>query len=181
MRHARPLVLAIIAAFAAGEASAFDRASVVSGAGLSGYASVYVAPVKVSLEPGGRPVSQRDAQAKAADLREEIVGAFERSHAIKSSPGPDVLTIAPTLTKLIANMPTAADYAENPSLSPRSVYAGGAGFEATLSSPAGELGSVADDYVGLLDTVSPPVTTWRDADRAFSSWARRLQDFVEEN
>lgn len=164
-----------------GAALAFDRASVVSGARLSNYQSVYVAPVRVSLERSDRPVSPRDAQIKAADLREEIIDAFQRSHAIKTGPGSDVLTISATLTKLVANMPTAADYSDHPSLSPHSIYAGGAGFEASLSSPAGDLALVADEYVGLLDGVAPPVTTWQDADPAFFSWARRLQSFVEEN
>lgn len=170
-----------IGGLAGSAAHAFDRASVVSGANLSGFQSVYVAPVKVSLESGERRVSARDAQAKSADFRNEIVGAFERSHAIASAPGPDVLTVAATLTRLAANRPTAADYSENPSLSPHSFYAGGAGFEAAFSSGRGELAFVADDYAGFLDETASTAPLWRDADRAFSSWARRLQDFVEEN
>lgn len=168
-------------ALAGGSATAFDRASVISGAKLAGYTSVYVAPVKVSLDSTERPVAPKDASAKAADLRRDIIGAFEASHAVTSGPGPDVLTISATLTRLTANMPTLADYAETPGLSPRSIYAGGAAFEATLSSSAGELAFVADDYRGLIDSRRPPVAIWEDADRAFASWARRLQDFVEEN
>ncbi len=183
MQHRISCVVVALAALAAtqGDALAFDRASVVTGAKLSSYNSVYVAPVKVSLGSSKRSVSARDAQAKAADLREEIVDAFVRSHTIKAGPGPEVLTISATLTKLVADMPTAADYQDDPALSPDSVYAGSAGFEAALSSSAGDLASVADDYDGLLDRFAPPVATWQDADRAFSSWARRLQDFVEEN
>lgn len=170
-----------IVAVCGGAAAAFDRASVVSGANLSKYPSVYVAPVKVSLDQSERKVTARDASAKAADLRNDIVGAFERSHTITTGPGPDVLTVSATLTRLVANMPTLADYEDNPSLSSHSIYAGGAAFEATLSSPSGELASVSDRYDGQLDDRRPPVAIWEDADRAFNSWARRLQDFVEEN
>lgn len=170
-----------ISMIAADAASAFDRASVVSGANLAGHRSVYVAPVKLSLEQDSRPVAAKDAAAKAAEFRRGIIDAFESSHSIASAPGADVLTISATLTRLSANMPTLADYADKPGLSPQSIYAGGAAFEATLSSEAGELASVADDYRGVIDSRRLPVAIWEDADRAFSSWARRLEDFVEEN
>jgi hypothetical protein len=184
MRRIKAIVSAAVFGFgvcAANTAAAFDRASVISGANLTNYASVYVAPVKVSLDSGERPVAPKDASAKASDLRRDIIEAFEPSHAVASAPGPEVLTISATLTRLTANLPTMADYAAAPGLSPRSIYSGGAAFEARLSSASGELAFVADDYRGLIDDRRPPVAVWEDADRAFASWARRLQDFVEEN
>lgn len=178
----RAYVIAFVAALIAssGRAADFDRASVEPGADLSAYSVVEIAPVKIALA-GARPVAPQDAAAKAADLERALRTALaEKGGGGAATPGIGVLTVEATLTRLVANRPTVADIAARPELSHQSVYAGGAAFRAQLIENGRVLATIEDDYKVQFDADSPPVATWRDADRAFSYWARSLADFLRE-
>ena len=184
--HALAATFAAALAVTPAIAGGFDSESVTGD--LSAYTSVYVAPVSLALENVGgrypatgfreRPVSEADAARKAADLHGALVSILTRDFAAAQGPGPGVLTVAATLTKLSSSRPTQGDYAAHPGLSFSSVYAGGAAVTIDFREDERALGSVADDYDTSLGDGRPRVGIWDDADRAFSSWARRLPEFI---
>ncbi|MEQ8177147.1 MAG: DUF3313 family protein [Amphiplicatus sp.] len=183
MRACAAVAAFIGAAAAMSPAAAFDRENVIGGKQLSSFASVYIAPVALSLEQGRdeRPVREKDAARRASDFHDDLVDEFSGAFEIADAPGAGVLTIEATLTKLVATRPTLADFSEQPGLGFESVYAGGAAFSATLSEDGETLAEVGDRHTSSLGDGSPKIATWQDADRAFSQWARQLVDFVEKN
>ncbi len=176
--------------FCAGAASAggFDSETVTQDANLADFKSVYVAPVELDLKADGggygssreRPVSADDAAKKAADFHADLVRAFD-DFSRASAPGAGVLTIAATLTELKSSRPTMADYDRNAGLSASSIYAGGASVEFDFSEAGAVLAEVSDEYETSLSDGRSRIGLWDDADRAFSSWARRVADFVREH
>lgn len=187
--HRAGAALALSLAFAA-PVSAFDSKSISSSAKLSSFESVYIAPVGIALEEprpsprslsGERPVSEKDAALKAEDFHEDLVDEFGDAFTLASGPGAGVLTIEATLTRLEASRPTIADLREQPGLSMESRYAGGASVAVAFSENGAPLGEVSDSYTETLDNHRFQAGVWEDTDRAFSSWARRLVDFVQKN
>lgn len=179
----RACFIAFVAALVAsrGLAAEFDRESVEPGADLSTYSVVEVAPVKIALA-GARAVAPQDATAKSADLERALRTALaDKGGSGATTPGIGVLTVEATLTRLVANRPTIADIATRPELSHHSVYAGGGAFRVEISENGRLLATIEDDYRVPFDADAPPVATWRDADRAFSYWARSLADFLREH
>jgi hypothetical protein len=187
MRIAALLSLALVAT----PALAFDAQQVLQPAALAGVQQVYVAPAVLALpEPAGRferrrgygvrPVTANDAQVKADDLTAALRRGFDRDFTVVDAPGPGVLVVEPTLTRLEATRPTMADYHEEPGLSFESVYAGGAGFSVRLARDGRDVALIQDRYVGSFSDGSPRIGIWQDTDRAFSMWARQLPAFVEQ-
>lgn len=185
-------VFAAAVAFAgAAFAGPFDSENLVTDRQLSTYESVYIAPVKVNLDHhvvrydrsgyGDRPVDPDDANQKAADFYNELVDAFSESYSLASAPGPGVLTLEATLTKLQSSRPTPADYDREPSLSFQSVYAGGGSMTAVFSEDGEVLAEIADQFDSYLSDGRVRAAVWHDADRAFSQWARKLAKFTQNN
>lgn len=187
MRIAALLSLTLIAT----PALAFDETQLLQPGALAGVQQVYVAPTALALpEPAGRferrrghgerPVTAKDAQAKADDLTAALRRGFDRNFTLVDAPGPGVLVVEPTLTRLEASRPTMADYREEPGLSFESVYAGGAGFSVRLVRDGRDVAVLQDREVGSFSDGSPRIGIWQDADRAFSMWSRQLPAFVEQ-
>lgn len=172
-------------------AGPFDSENLVTDGKLSSYESVYIAPVKVDLDLrvvrydrsgyGDRPVDADDASRKAADFYDELVDAFSESYSLASAPGPGVLTLEATLTKLQSSRPTLADYAREPSLSFHSVYAGGGSMTAVFSEDGEVLAELGDQFDSYLGDGRVRAAIWHDADRAFSQWARKLVTYTQKN
>lgn len=167
-------------------AGQFDRNSLSSERNLSQYESVYVAKVEIStnlqksvnydshkLSDRKRPISEKDLNRKANDLRQELITSISAIKPIASAPGDGVLTITPILTDLAASRPTSADLADKPSLSINSQYTGKAAATFTFSEGDREFGSVSDSYQGYFQDAQFN-STWTDVDRAFSRWARNI-------
>ncbi|MEX0643742.1 MAG: DUF3313 family protein [Parvularculaceae bacterium] len=181
--------IAAIAASGIALASPFDSASVSSGADLSAFESVYIASVGTSLSSdersfppygsGERPVSASDAAAKASDFQQKLSSAFGKSFTLASGPGPGVLTVDATLTRLQSNRPTAEDLRNTPGLSLVSEYAGAAAVRIVLSENGSTLAEVSDSYTGTLNDSRLRAGIWSTADVAFSRWASGLVSFVK--
>jgi hypothetical protein len=182
----KPLLLAF--ALVAMPALAFDQAQVMQPAALSNVQSVHVVPVALALpattrrvgarsdEP--RPVAARDAEAKAAELTTALRRGFAKDFTVVDAPGPGVLVIEATLTRLEASRPTMADYHREPGLGFESVYAGGAAVDVRLSRDGSDIAVLKDRYVGSFSDGSPRIGIWQDTDRAFSLWSRQLPTWV---
>lgn len=182
----KPLLLAL--ALIAMPALAFDQAQVMQPAALSNVQSVHIAPVALELpaatrrvgtrgdEP--RPVTARDAETKAADLTAALRRAFAKDFTVVDAPGPGVLVIEATLTRLEASRPTMADYHREPGLGFESVYAGGAAVDVRLSRDGSDIAVLKDRYVGSFSDGTPRIGVWQDADLAFSRWSRQLPSWV---
>jgi hypothetical protein len=177
--------IAVLGAAGAG-AHPFSSVALGDGAKLASYKSVHVAPVSANLPDGARygrsggerPVDPADAADKAGDLQRKLSEALGRTLALADGPGPGVLSVAATLTRLQSSRPTRADYRVQPSLDFRSVYAGGAAARFEFSEDGKALGSMTGDFDTSLADGWPRAGVWDDADRAFSSWARALPDFI---
>lgn len=178
-------------AFLASPAFAFDETQVLQPAALTGVQAVFVAPANLALPEaagrwerqrghGMRAVSPHDAQAKANDLTTALRRGFDREFTVVDGPGPGVLVVEPTLTRLVASRPTMADYREQPGLGFQSVYAGGAAVTLRLVRDGQEVAVIHDRHDGSFADGSPRIGVWQDTDRAFSMWSRQLPAFVEQ-
>jgi hypothetical protein len=182
----KPLLLAL--ALVAMPALAFDQAQVMQPAALSNVQSVHIAPVTLELPTAARrvgtrgdeprPVTARDAETKAADLTAALRRAFAKDFTVVDAPGPGVLVIEATLTRLEASRPTMADYHREPGLGFESVYAGGAAMDVRLSRDGSDVAVLKDRYVGSFGDGTPRIGVWQDTDRAFSRWSRQLPAWV---
>lgn len=182
----KPLLLAV--AMIAMPALAFDQAQVMQPAALSNVQSVHVAPVALELPAAARragargdeprPVAARDAEAKAAELTAALRRGFAKDFTVVEAPGPGVLVIEATLTRLEASRPTMADYQREPGLGFESVYAGGAAVDVRLSRDGSDIAVLKDRYVGSFGDGTPRIGVWQDTDRAFSLWSRQLPSWV---
>lgn len=182
-----PLIAALPALLAALPASAFQQVEVRLPAALAQVQQVYIAPATLELPEarrfdrrgdGPRPVLERDAEARAADLVAALRRGFDRGFTVVDAPGPGVLVVQPTLTRLESSRPTMADYQREPGLGFESVYAGGAAVRFRLERDGQEVAVLEDRYMGSFSDGTPRVGIWQDADRAFSQWARRLPAWV---
>ncbi len=187
MRTTWLLPLALIAA----PALAFDEAQVLQPGALSGLQAVFVTPTTLALpEPtgrwerqrgfGSRPITTRDAQARADDLTTALRRGIDQRFELVDAPGPGVLVVEPTLTRLEASRPTMADFHQQPSLSFQSMYAGGAAVTLRLSRDGEVVAVIEDRYQGSFIDGQPRIGVWQDADRAFSRWSRQLPTFLDE-
>jgi len=182
----KPLLIAL--ALLATPALAFDQAQVMQPAALANVQSVHIAPVTLELPAAARrgdrhgdaprPVASRDAEAKAADLTAALRRAFANDFTVVDAPGPGVLVIETTLTRLEASRPTMADYQREPGLGFESVYAGGAAVDVRLSRDGSDIAVLKDRYVGSFGDGTPRIGVWQDTDRAFSLWSRQLPSWV---
>lgn len=176
---------------AAAGAASFDNVTLTTDRQLSGFESVYIAPVKADLNLdvrpfdrsgyGDRPISDRDIGDKIADFQRNLERAFSKSFTLADAPGPGVLTVEATLTDLASTRPTLADYSHKISLDFRSVYAGGAEVTFVLSEDGDVLATIGDRNFGSFADGRPRVGVWEDADYSFGSWSRRLVKFIQQN
>lgn len=191
MRTIRPFSPGLLAlALVALPALAFDEVQVMRPGALTGIQGVYVAPAAVELPAPARrgdrrsgsprPVTPRDGETKAADLTTALRRGFGKGFALVDSPGPGVLVVEATLTRLEASRPTMADYHEEPGLGFESVYAGGAALSVRLSRDGSDVAVLKDRYTGSFGDGTPRIGIWQDTDRAFSMWSRRLPRWVEQ-
>ena len=97
---------------------------------------------------------------------------------VVDAPGPGVLVVETTLTRLESSRPTMADYQREPGLGFESVYAGGAALSVRLSRDGSEVASLSDRYVGSFSDGTPRIGIWQDTDRAFTRWSRQLPSWV---
>lgn len=183
----KPLLLAL--AQIAMPALAFDQAQVMQPAAMADVRSVHIVPVAVELPAATtrrgdrrgdapRPVAARDAETKAADLTAALRRAFAKDFTVVEAPGPGVLVIEATLTRLEASRPTMADCHREPGLGFESVYAGGAAMDVRLSRDGSDVAVLKDRYVGSFGDGTPRIGVWQDTDRAFSLWSRQLPSWV---
>ena len=181
-----PALLALIVV--ATPALAFDEKKVSNPAALSGVERVFVAPVALDLPAatgrferrhgGIRPVLPRDAEARAEALTADLKRGFRRDFELADGPGPGVLVIEPTLTRLEASRPTMADFQQEPGLGFESTFAGGASVTLRLLRDGEEVAVLKDRYAGNFSDGQPRIGIWQDADRAFSRWSRTVPAFV---
>jgi hypothetical protein len=182
----KPLLLAL--ALIALPSLAFDQAQVMQPAALADVRSVHIVPVAVELPAAARrgdrrgdaprPVAVRDAEAKAAELTAALRRGFAKDFTVVDAPGPGVLVIETTLTRLEASRPTMADYHREPGLGFESVYAGGAAVDVRMTRDGSDIAVLKDRYVGSFSDGSPRIGVWQDTDRAFSQWSRQLPVWV---
>lgn len=160
----------------------------VSPAFAADFDKVYVAPVAAELDlnvtpfrnGGDRAISEDDIADKADDFRDAIVNALDDNFAIVDEPGPGVLSVEAKLTYLQSTKPTMQDLSDEPSLDfTRSVYVGGADYEATLTLDGDIIAELGDDYRGTFGDGRNRIAVWADADRAFRKFARQIEKAVE--
>jgi hypothetical protein len=183
----RTPLLVSLAVFAL-PALAFDQAQVMQPGALANVQSVYVAPVVLELPAGARrgdrrphaprPVSERDAETKAADLTAALRRGFAKDFTLVEAAAPGVLVVEATLTRLEASRPTMADYQREPGLGFESVYAGGATLSVRVSRDGSDVAVLKDRYIGSFADGTPRIGVWQDTDRAFSMWSRQLPSWV---
>lgn len=187
--------LACASALVAGPAFAgggFDTVSLSGGAKLSDFRIVHVAPVQLALSNGGeyrrggnsaRPVDPAIAQYKAVDFQREMLEALVKSRSLSKTPGPGILTISATLTKLEPNGRTEEEYKRSPSLSPMSsarVDGQGAAMRIELSENGVSLGVISDDF-NKNNRNRPSDRIWDEVDEAFETWAAGLAELISSN
>lgn len=155
---------------------------------LTGYDSVYLAPVAVSdavtaridarrvgptTDADERPLSERDIETKRMDLEQEVREALSKVVTLEGAPAEGVLTVEITLTDLRSTRPTLADTRTNPGLSFESVYAGGAAVEIAFTDGGETIATASDERFYDLNE-GPKVSIWQDADRYFSLLADKV-------
>lgn len=171
--------------------SNFDTVDVQSEKSLASFEKVYIAPVSVALDPetrrsvrdirSDRPVSEQDQERQARELHEDLTRAFGQSFEIAEQPGPGVLTVDTTITRLVSTRPTIADASNTPGISFDSLYAGGADYDVTLRENGTVLAEIADARQTSLNDQRPRVGVWQDADRTHSEFSRQLARYVSKN
>ena len=184
MRTTALLALVLVAT----PALAFDDKTVSNPAALSGVERVFIAPTAVDLPAashrferrngGIRPVLPSDAESRAAALTAELKRGFRRDFELADEPGPGVLVIEPTLTRLESSRPTMADFKQEPGLGFESTFAGGAAVTLRLVRDGEEVAVLKDRYAGNFSDGQPRIGIWQDTDRAFSRWSRTVPAFV---
>ena len=182
----KPLLLSL--AMIALPAFGFDQAQVMQPAALSNVQAIHVAAVALELPAptrrsdrrgdAPRPVTPRDAEAKAADLTAALRRGFAKDFTVVDAPGPGVLVVEAKLTRLEASRPTMADYHREPGLGFESVYAGGAALDVRLTRDGSDIAVLKDRYIGSFGDGTPRIGVWQDTDRAFSLWSRQLPSWV---
>ncbi len=170
----------------------FDTVEVASPATLAAFDKVHIAPVMVMLDPetrrnvrdirSERPVSEADQRRQAEELREDLIRAFGESFELAEAPGPGVLTVEATITRLVSTRPTIADASSvTVGLDFDSLYAGGADYEVTLREADTVLATIADASQTSLNDQRPRVGVWQDADRMHGEFSRQLARYVSKN
>lgn len=165
----------------------FDEASIVSDSRFADYEKVYIADVTISDElrnreaqsrrnsvgSDDRPVTERDLQAKAADLKKQLKREISRSKQIVSAPGEGVLTVQAELLDLVSSRPTMADFAGEPALSSQSRYVGGADIRVTIMDGERMLATVTENYQGSF-TDQRGNSIWGDANHGIYIAANKV-------
>ena len=190
------MMVALIAAVSfagAAAASSFDRVSFSQkDKALSSYEEVYIAPVEVSLPEaasrfalrrgrGERGVSERDQSDRAQDLYDSLSYSIGERFSLADAPGPGVLTVRATITRLASTRPTVEDYRRDVNLDLNSIYTGGADISIVLTENGSEVATLSDSDFGNLNDGRIRAGIWSDADRAFSRWGRKLAKFLAKN
>lgn len=183
----------------AATAAPFDQVEVRSEAQLATYQKVYIAPVTISLEePDANLLSQRrtsqylqsqrpvsaDAQArKSDDLYADLTRTFAKDFTLVDEPGPDVLTIAAEITRLIPSRPTAEERKRgvgSPEFA-NSVSPGGVDYNVMFSSGDEAIIEIEEASRSSLSDGYARVNVWHDVDRSFDRFSRQLAKFVKDN
>lgn len=187
MRITRLLPLALFALPAL--ALSFDALELARPDAFAGVTRVHVADATTELpQPKGRfdrsgdeprAVRDTDAAAQAAELTDDLRRGFERKFDVVDAPGPGVLVVKPTLTRLASSRPTLADFDREIGLSFQSVYAGGAAVTVVFERDGQTVATVRDRYDGSFSDGSPRIGVWQDSQRAYSLWARQLPALLD--
>ena len=181
---AAALAAGALVACATPSISTFDSAEISDASALSSVQSVYVAPVTFELEKfvssvgprtgagGQRPVSDKDLETLAADLRDDIQKALAKSGlTVVDEPTPGAATVSAVLTKVASSRPSFAELSDEPSLSAQSIYAGGGDVRITITSGDDTLAVLTDSESSSLGDGQPRVGIWSDLKSEFRRWA----------
>lgn len=198
LKSARPLILAAALGIAMtgspSYAAPFDKVETSeASATLSAYQQVFISPVEVDLK--GRQtgalarlrakqarVYDDEASEKAEDFYQILVAELQDEVELVGAPGPGVLTISPTITKLAPSRLNTVTGARNISRnSITSVYAGGAKIELTLSDQGATLATIKDGFQSSLNDGAPRITRWQDTDDAFANFSAKLKRYIANN
>lgn len=193
------IVLAAITALATALtpaiAAPFDSLSVTQeDRSFSTFEKVYIAPIEMELDQRDTPrrprfssrrdpyVPKDDQAEKAKDLHDTLSAAFDKHFELVEAPGPGVLTISPKLTRLVPSRLTLSSRATTLGRDVnRTVYAGGASFDVTLSEGKTVLASLEDRYSTSFADQTPRVGFWQDADEAFGFFSTKLSRYIRKN
>lgn len=176
-------------------AAPFDSLSVTQeDKSFSSYTKVYIAPTEMALDQRETPRRPRfssrrdpyvpadDQAKKAADLQDTLMATFGKHFEVVAEPGPGVLTISPKLTRLVPSRLTLSSRATTLGRDVnRTVYAGGASFDVTISEGDTVLASLEDRYANSFADLTPRVGYWQDADEAFSFFSTKLARYIRKN
>jgi len=195
----RLITLAAITALATAASPAiaapFDSLSLTQeDKSFSTYEKVYIAPIEMELDQRETPkrpkfssrrdpyVPQDDQAKKAADLYDTLSITFSKHFEVVAEPGPGILTISPKLTRLVPSRLTLSARATTLGRDVnRTVYAGGATFDVTLSEGETVLASLEDRYATSFADETPRVSFWQDADEAFGFFSSKLSRYIRKN
>lgn len=175
-------------------ASTFDLVETQTDTALSSFEKVYIAPVETDLSGHPvrrsvrdvnrtRPVSERDQSRKASELTADLEREFAKHYILVDAPGPDVLTVGTTLTKLVSTRPTIADRSLPLGIDFSSVYLGGADYQVSLVANETVLATIEEETSSnsSFNDGLPRVGIWQDVDRSFNRFSRKLVSYVESN
>ena len=170
---------------AAGRFDRFDG----DAASVAAYDRVHVAEVAVgpdvearlklnrlsSIGDDERPLGQRDIDRNVEALTEAVRREVSGAAQLADAPGPGVLTIALTLTRVDANRPTMAEQRANPALSFDSIALGGASVSGELREGEVVLARFEDEsQLARINDPSIGIGIWTEADRYYRQLAGKL-------
>ncbi len=173
-------------------ASTFDTVTIVSNETSKGaYDRVYIAPVKVDIK--GRQTgalarlrsnslrfSTSEADEKAEELYQALSLELTKKFELVSAPGPGILTVSPTITRLAPSRSNNVEGARNVGRDQiRSVSAGEAKIELTLSDADTVLIKIKDHFQATFNDGAPRVSRWQDVDDAFFEFSRKVGNYLE--
>jgi len=127
-----------------------------------------------------RPLSKRDLDDMLGELHDDLSRAVGQQAELVDAPGEGVLTISTVVTRLESNRPTQAELARNPSLSFKSVYAGGAAVIYQLSENDKVLATItdSDNAPPLNSRGGAPAGVWGTVDQFYQQTSRRMAALI---
>ncbi|MEO0882489.1 MAG: DUF3313 family protein [Pseudomonadota bacterium] len=180
------------------QAQRFDTIEKSGDITLNTYGQVYIAPVKVALEPekvrrrgisrnpnrNADPnsiLSDEDLEFNAGRLHHDLVNAFGKNFTLVEEPGEGVLTVDTTITRLVSTRPTAKELGRTGGLDPLSIGAGGASYLVELKEGETPLVTIAERDQSTLNDGVPRFGIWQDAERSFNRFSRNLARYTKRN
>jgi len=179
---ATPAYVGQLDGLSAVSAPGFDAVYAKAGALPKGYKSVYIAPVGIITGQDHYldQLNANDRQVMQDCLYKHLTSDLGAKFALANKPGPGVLVIAASLTKLRANKPTMSDLQRNPGIDyARSFGIGSAGVQIDVRDGASNelLAAFVDHDEGdPLNINTNRFVQWGDAEEFIRDWAQGLAD-----